>query len=115
MPAPPDQPPPWAACVASMGADGAVGLLSLKSGACERLLHAPPGCLPHTLVWDLGRGYLAAMCSQRGGGALGAVWGWAPAAATAGEAQGGSLEGQCPVFVLWDVQAGKFACGDVHC
>ncbi len=85
-----------------------VALLSLRAGRCERLLHSPPGCLPHTLVWDLGRGYLAAMCAQRGPAQPPQEpWGGGPAGG--GEAgRGGAPEvSERPVFVLWDVEAGE--------
>lgn len=104
MPPPPGQPFPWDSCLASIGADGAVALLSLRTGCCERLLHAPPGCTPHTLAWDLGRGYLAAMCARRGGQGERA---WGAVAGEEGNSQAGAAALEQPVFVLWDVQAGE--------
>lgn len=91
QPAPPGMHTSWDSCVASVGADGMVGILSLQAGGfCQRLLPGHPPGKQLRLQWVSSLGFLACVGSS------------APeAGAQHGAAQGGT------VAIVWDLQSGE--------
>lgn len=53
--------PPWLYCFLTLSDDGAVGVCSLRTLSCQRILPGHPG-VPRDVLWDAARGYLAVLC-----------------------------------------------------
>lgn len=64
----------WRHCVLSTGTDGIVCLISLASGACERVLPGHPEDSDIQVAVDGRRGYLTCLCTRGEGEAVAMVW-----------------------------------------
>ena len=72
----------WDGCVASVAADGTLGILSLRAGGfCQRLLHGHPPGSRLQLQWAASLGFLACL---------------SPA-----------TEQQAAVAIVWDLHSGE--------
>ncbi|KAK9816767.1 hypothetical protein WJX72_004909 [[Myrmecia] bisecta] len=91
LPPPETAPLPWSCCIASIGADGTVCIVSLITLRCERVLPGHPPGSPYHIFWDPTLGYMACMCSDPEGPA----------------GPGLSDQGHEPLLILWDIHAGR--------
>ena len=92
VPAPTHMGTAWDACVASVGADGIVGVLSLQAGGfCQRMLPGHPLGRPLHLQWVASLGFLACLCPASG----------APSPSATSQQTGA-------VAIVWDLQSGTW-------